>query len=218
MRHTTYYEEDVVNQGFPVLGIISVWFGVLIISLTAVGTTLTGGYDAAWTEPFVDMLQIVLVALILASFLYLFFPNKEDFKVATIPLFINIGTLIILRLVPFAALWEDARFQWYWSDYQNVVQMVESGEWVVDADGQLTLPPALQRLSPMDGRVRVYREGDQVSLFFSTHQLDAGLIAGYIYRADSRPPQAGQFGGQWQAIAPKRSHWFYGVTRLNSFE
>ncbi|MCL4267710.1 MAG: hypothetical protein KJ069_31355 [Anaerolineae bacterium] len=211
MTYPTYAEEE-VSREFPVLGIVSAWFGVIIVGITAVGYSLSSPLQPSKTEPLVDMLQFILVALILASVAYMFVRVEEGMKVTAVPLVINIGTLVILQLVPFAVIWEEARYRYQAPNYEAVVQRVASGEWQPDASGILLLPARYQNLSADNGRVWVQQEGETVTIFFLTEQHGFNQFAGYLYRSDGRPPQSSVFWGQWHTIIPKQPNWFFCIS------
>ena len=144
----TIYSDDLYRPDFPSLGLFSTWFGVILIGLTAVfqmGQSSRNGY---WAQPLVEGLQFVLVALILASLFYLPFRAERGVKWAALPLAINIGTLIIVQLVPFADLWETMRFQWRIGQYEAVVAMVESGELAPSESGSVTSRKACHSVQP----------------------------------------------------------------------
>lgn len=211
MTYPTYITEE-GSQGFPVLGTVSTWFGVIIVGLTAVGASLSSPLEPAKTKPLVDLLQFILIALILASIMYLFVRAGEGVKVTAVPLVINMGTLVILRLVPFGPVWEEVRFQYHWADYQTIVQKVESGEWQPDGSGTFLLPAHYQNLSVDNGRIWVEQQDNHMAVFFVTEQNGPGQFAGYLYRSDGRPPQGSGLLGQWQYVLPKGNKWFFCVS------
>lgn len=211
MTYPTYAEEE-VSREFPTFVIVSAWFGVIMVALTAVGASLSSPLQPSKTEPLIDMLQFVLIALILASLAYVLVRAGEGMKVTAVPLVINIGTLVILHLVPFASIWEEARYRYYAPYYQAVVQKVESDEWQPDDNGILTLPGQYHNLSADNGRVWVQRDGTAVTIFFMKQQLGVNEFAGYLYRSDGRAPQSGPLWGQWQTIMPKQPNWFFCVS------
>lgn len=206
------YAEDAVDQGFPTLGVISVWFGVLIVVITAVGYSMSSPLGPSKTAPLVDMLQFILLALILASLFYVFFRAEQGLKVTAVPLVINIGTLVILQLVPFGLIWEEARFQYHWPDYQAVVARIESGEWQPDSSGVITLPTRYQTLSADNGRIWVHQKDTTLTIFFMTEQRGLGQVAGYLYRSDGRPPQGDAPFGPWRHVTPKQAKWFFCIS------
>jgi hypothetical protein len=206
------YAEDVIEREFPALAVVSVWFGVMIVGITAVGYSISSPFGPPQTEPLVEMLQFVLVALILASVFYVFFRAGDGVKVTAVPLLINIGTLVILRLVPFGLLWEEARFQWHWQSYQAVVEQVEADTWQPDINGTITLPSNYAHLSADNGRIWVHTEVGTMAIFFVMEQRGENQFAGYLYRSDGRPPQPGDFLGQWRYIIQKQPNWFFCVS------
>jgi hypothetical protein len=122
--------DDLYRPDFPSLGLFSTWFGVVLIGVTAVLQTGQSNQGSSWADPLVEGLQFVLLALILASLFYLPFRAERGVKWAALPLAINLFTLIIVQLVPFADLWETARFQVRLGQYEAVVALVEAGELV----------------------------------------------------------------------------------------
>ncbi|MCB8982644.1 MAG: hypothetical protein H6659_02360 [Ardenticatenaceae bacterium] len=196
------YEEDRAVQEFPALGVVSLWFGAALVLVTAVAQIMHGAKDTA-----AQSLQIILVAFILASGVYLVFrAGQGSLLSATVPLLINVGTLIIVQGVPFADLWESVRFQSNLTAYEQVIDLVEAGELLPDESGSTALPFGYRRLSA-NGRILIDSSGGVTRVFFYRRQAADGL-AGYLYRADGAPPQA-EFGGGWTVVLGKRPFWYY---------
>ena len=184
----------------------------MLIGLTAVlqaGQSNRGNY---WAQPFVQGMQFVLLALILASLFYLPFRAERGVKWAALPLAINVGTLIIVQLVPFSDLWETVRFRWRISQYEAVAQMVASGELPVGENGMVPLPEAYRFLSVDSGRIWMETSGETVALFFPTERNAPRNFAGYYYRSDNNPPQQGDFMGRWRYVDQKQPHWYFCIS------
>lgn len=208
----TILSDDLYKPDFPSLGLFSTWFGVVLSGLTAIlqaGRSSQGGY---WAQPLVEGLQFVLVALILASLFYLPFRAERGMKWAALPLAINVGTLIIVQLVPFSDLWETMRFRWRISQYEAVAQMVEAGELVPDESGIVNLPEAYRYLSVDTGRIWVDTDGETKTIFFFTERNAPRNFAGYLYRSDNNPPQQGDFQGRWRYVVQKQAHWYFCIS------
>ena len=204
--------DDLYRPDFPSLGLFSTWFGVALIGLTAVfqaGQSSRGGY---WAQPLVEGLQFVLLALILASLFYLPLRADRGVKWAALPLAINVGTLIIVQLVPFADLWETLRFRSRVSQYEAVAQMVESGELLPGESGVINLPEAYRYLSADNGRIWAKTDAETLSLFFFTERNAPRNFAGYLYRSDNNPPQQGDFFGRWRYVVQKQAHWYFCIS------
>ncbi len=204
--------DDLYKPDFPSLGLFSTWFGVILIGVTAVLQAGTSSRGGSWAQPLVEGMKFLLVALILASMLYLPFRADRGVKWAALPLAINLGTLIIVQGVPFAALWQTARFRWQLEQYEMVVQMVENGDLIAGDSGTILLPEAYRFLSPANGRVAVETDGETSAIFFFTEQNSPRNFAGYLYRSDSNPPQQGAFMGRWRHVAQKRANWYYCIS------
>ncbi len=208
----TIFSDDLYKPDFPSLGLFSTWFGVVLIGLTAVLQAGQSSRDGYWAQPLVEGLQFVLVALILASLFYLPFRAERGVKWAALPLAINVGTLIIVQLVPFADLWETLRFRWHISQYEAVAQMVESGELLPGEHGIVNLPEAYRYLSVDNGRIFVETGGETTAIFFFTERNAPRNFAGYLYRSDNNPPQQGDFLGRWRYVAQKQAHWYFCIS------
>ena len=148
----------------PTLAVLSIWFGVLLIGLTAAAQLFVEHNTG--TNPLVAALHFILIAFILASFVYLMLGTGQHVKVAAIPLLINVGTLIIVRFVPFVDLWESFRFQWHRQAYNEVVALVESGKVAVSDQGLGQLPPEYRHLSADGGQIMVSNAGGVTAIFF----------------------------------------------------
>jgi len=196
------YDEEGFGPEFPALGLVSLWYGVALVALTAVAQIVQGTKETA-----VQSLQIGLFALILASGVYLVFrAGQGSLLPATAPLLINVGTLIIVQGVPFAVLWEDVRFQSNLTAYEQVIDLVEAGDLQPGADGYAALPFGYRRLSA-DGRILIDSSAGVTRIFFF-RTLSAAGQSGYLYRSDGAPPQS-EFGGGWTAVWAKRPFWYY---------
>ena len=208
----TLFIEDSYRPDFPSLGLFSTWFGAVLIGLTAV-LQLSQSRSQLWADPLVDGLQFLLVALLLASLIYLPFRTDRGVKWAALPLVINLGTLMIVQLVPFADLGEAWRFRWRISQYEGVVQMIEAGELLPGENGVVTLPAAYQHLSVDNGRIWVETAGGETAVFFATEQSGLVNFAGYLYRSNGNPPQPGDFGGSWRYVAQQQANWYFCISQ-----
>jgi hypothetical protein len=207
----TILSNDVYRPDFPSLGLFSTWFGAILIGLTAI-LQLGQSRSSIWAEPVREGLQFLLVALLLASLFYLPIRTDRGVKWAALPLAINLGTLIIVQLVPFADLGEAWRFRSRISQYQDVVQMIESGTLLPGASGVATLPEAYRHLSADNGRIWVETDGTVTAVFFFTKQISPGNFSGYLYRSDNNPPQQGDFLGRWRYVLQQQAHWYFCIS------
>ena len=188
---------------FPPLGSISVWFGVIVVVVTAVAQTTTGQHDV-WALPFLQAMQLVLIILLLGSTMYLLLGGDGRAQ-AALPLFINIGVLLIIRFVPFGTIWQDVHFQGKVNDYNTVVQMMESGAF---SDGWVALPDQYDHLSGYQGQVFVTTLANGgVQIIFPTTAVADGKMTGYVYRTDDQTPQSNLF--TWRYVVAKRPYWFF---------
>ena len=193
---------------FPPLGLVSIWFGVFLIGITAVSHLFLDASHLG-NNPILSSLQLGLVAFIFGSLLYLMLKAGDNVKVAAVPLIINVGTLLIVRFVPFSSLWQELRFQGNLIRYEEVVQLVESSALSSDADGYAILPLRYRNLTHNDGIIRIGTRDDTTRIFFYTSQNAPQNFSGYFYSSDNNPPQTGEFNGRWRYVVQKRPHWFY---------
>ena len=208
----TIFSDDLSTPDFPSLGLFSTWFGVILIGLTAVLQMGQSSQSSYLAQPVVEGLQFLLAALILASLFYLPFRADRGVKWAALPLAINVGTLIIVQLVPFTDLWETVRFQWRIGHYEAVVQLVEAGELLPNESGSITLPEQYRYLSVDNGRIWVQDDGESTAIFFFTERNAPRNFTGYLYRSDNNPPEQGDFMGRWRYVNQKRPHWYFCVS------
>jgi hypothetical protein len=200
--------DDGYRPDFPSLGLFSTWFGVVLIGVTAVLQLGQSG-SHFWAEPVVDGLKFLLVALVLASLLYVSFRAERGVKWAALPLAINLGTLIIVQLVPFAELGEAWRFRWHLSQYEVVVKMIEAGDLLPGESGEIVLLDGYRHLSVDNGRIWVESDEAGTAVFFVTEQNGPTDFSGYLYRSDDKPPQQGDFLGSWRYVAQQQAHWYF---------
>lgn len=204
--------DDLYRPDFPSLGLFSTWFGVVLIGVTAVLQTGQSNQGSSWADPLVDGLQFVLLALILASLFYLPFRADRGVKWAALPLAINLFTLIIVQMVPFADLWETARFQVRLGQYEAVVALVEAGELVPGEAGVAYLAEPYRYLSTDNGRIAIQTEADTTAIFFFNERNAPRNFSGYLYRSDNNPPQQGDFQGRWRYVEQIRPHWYFCIS------
>ncbi len=203
------YEVE-VRRDFPSLAVFSTWFGMLLIVFTAVTHLAIGERNQAWMEPFSTGLHFTLLALLLASIGYLAFNAQAGLKLAALPLFINVGTIMIILFVPFDALWEELSFRWQSPNYQTAANMVQAGTIVPDVEGVAYLPSQYRHLSAENGRIQIINQNGITKILFVKEQQGTNF-AGYIYVSDNSPPQTGDFNGRWWHIVQKQARWFYVV-------
>lgn len=208
----TLTSEETVGAGFPSLVVFSTWFGVITIGVTAVTYTAVGTRNQAWLEPVAVSIRLILLALVLASVIFLSVSLHEGIRLAALPLFINLGVLAIIYLVPFAALWEEIGFRWQLGNYTAVINLVEGGVIQPDETGVAWLPQRYRHLSADNGRITILNDNGATAVLFITKQYSPTQFAGYVYRSNNTPPQTGDFGGQWQTIIPKRPNWYYCIS------
>jgi hypothetical protein len=202
------YEYDDYAPEFPPLGLISIWFGVILIGITAVSHLFLDASHLG-NNPILASLQLGLVAFIFGSLLYLLLKAGENLKVAAVPLVINIGTLLIVRFVPFGNLWQELRFQGNMIRYEEVVELVESGALQPDTDGYVALPFRYRTLTDDGDTVRIDTGDGVTRIFFYTSRQSPQNFSGYFYSSDNNPPQTGEFNGRWRYVVQKRPYWFY---------
>ena len=207
-----YLLEEPYAPEFPMLGVVSAWFGGLLILVTAVVHLLKPDYSFTPTGAFIDGLHFILVAFILASLLYLALRATDSLSLAALPLFINMCTFVIIMFVPFATLWREARFRWRWHEYNEVINLVETDQLSPDAGGYAQLPTRYQHLSSENGAIKIDRSGGIIRVFFYTHRNSPWNFAGFMFRSGDDPPQSGEFNGRWQIIENRRPNWFYTIS------
>jgi len=207
----TALPDDLYKPDFPSLGLFSTWFGVVLIGFTAV-LQMSQSPSSMWAEPVTDGLKFLLIALTLASLFYLPLRTDRGVKWAALPLAINIGTLIIVQLVPFSDLWETWRFSGRISQYEAIVQMVEAGELLPGESGVVTLPESYRYLSADNGRIWVEIDENATAVFFLTEQDGPGNFSGYLYRSDNNPPQQGDFLGRWRTVVQRQVNWYFCIS------
>lgn len=204
----TAVDAPIIGRDVPTLVVVSAWIGAGLVLVTAVTHIFSFPDSGSAANSLGQSAQFLLSALILASLAYLAWRSGEGLSVAALPLLINLSTLIIVNLVPFASLGQTLRFHWYAPAYTAVVRLVESGELTSDSTGFASLPPAYRHLST-GGRIMVQHTPERITLFFFTRRFSATAFAGYMYRSDPSVPRSGDFGGSWQELRPERPYWFY---------
>jgi hypothetical protein len=202
---SSYAIQDEDKWEIPALGVVSSWFGVIIIGVTAVSQIINYPGQSSPAEG----LKVILIALLLASLLYVLIVGNRNVKLAAVPLIINLWTLIIIQFVPFETMWERLRFRWNLPNYQQIIYLVETGQLQPDAQGEVMLPAPYQYLSAHNGRILTRTHEGTIELIFFTRYNTPQDFSGYFYRADDTPPTMNEFGGRWRHVAQVRPNWFF---------
>ncbi len=204
--------DDELTTEFPPLGVFSTWFGLMLIGLTAVSELSGSRVQPDWIEPLLSGMKFILIAFILASGLFLAVRINFGMRVAAIPLVINVGTMMIIQLVPFDSLWEEMRFSRHQQSYAAVVDQIEHQQIQANVDGKAPLPARYRHLSDDAGQVWVLQRGSHLFVFFPTEYVGPQAFSGFLYQADSQLPQEGEFGAHWRLVEEKRPSWFFCVS------
>ena len=101
------------------------------------------------------------------------------------------------------------RFQLHQTEYNEVVQLVESGVIQPDASGYAELPFRYRALTRDGNTVRINQNEGVTRIFFYTRRHSSQNFTGYFYRSDNNPPQAGEFEGRWRYVDQERPYWFF---------
>ena len=202
--------DDEITAEFPPLGVFSTWFGLVLIGLTAVSKI--SNIQPEWIEPLLSGMTFILIAFILASGLFLAIRVSFGLKLAAIPLVINVGTMMIVQLVPFGELWDELQFSWHQQSYASIVTQIEQQQIVPNIVGKAPLPYRYRHLSDDGGQVWISQRGDQLLIFFPTEYAGPQSFSGFLYQPDNHLPQDGEFGGKWRLVEEKRQSWFFCVS------
>ncbi|KAA3663615.1 MAG: hypothetical protein DWQ04_09930 [Chloroflexi bacterium] len=204
--------DDEITIEFPPLGVFSTWFGLVLIGLTAVSNISDSWLQPAWIEPLLSGMTFILVAFILASGLFLAMRISFDLKLAAIPLVINVGTMMIVQLVPFDSLWEELRFSWHQQSYVAIVEQIQQQQIQPNLAGKALLPFRYRHLSDDAGQVWISQRDEQLFIFFPTEYAGPQAFSGFLYQADNQLPQDGEFDANWRLVEEKRPFWFFCVS------
>ncbi len=200
---SSYTVQEDEKWEIPALGIVSGWFGVVLITITAVSRIISQSSVIA------DGLATILIALLLASLVYVLLAGGRNLKLAAIPLILNVWTLLIVEFVPFEQVWEQARFRWHLNGYQEVIYLVESGQLRPNEQGEITLPAHYHSLSADNGRILAETDEGMTQIIFFTRYNAPRDFSGYLYRSDNTPPRMSEFGGRWRHVVQVRPNWFF---------
>ena len=207
--------DDQISMEFPALGVVSTWYGLVLIGLTAVSKISADWLQPTWTEPLLSGMQFILIAFILASALFLAVRISGGMKLAAIPLVINVGTMMIVQLVPFDTLWEELRFTWQQQSYAEIVTLIQQQQIQPDFDGKASLPARYRHLSDDGGQIWIAQRGEQLLVFFPSDYAGPQAFSGFFYQADDQLPQDGEFGAKWRLVEEKRPYWYFCVAYPN---
>lgn len=204
--------DESFSQEYPSFAVVSAWFGLIVIGITAVSNISSDWVQPDWATPFLSGMQFILIAFILASILFLAVRAAFGVRLAALPLIINLGTMVIMQFVPFDHMWEDMRFTWQQARYEDVIALVQQQALLPDVNGKVALPPQYRHLSGDAGQIWIAQDGAETMVFFPTEYVSPEQYAGYFYRTDSQLPQGGDFNGHWRLVAQKRPYWFFCVS------
>lgn len=212
MTPLSFEEERIVYGELPPFGVVSIWFGGVLVLITAVTQIIQQTVQPIWTHPLVSVLELILMGMIAGSILFLAANHQYGIKIVAIPLLVNMGTLLIIQTVSFDRMWEDARFAAMSYGLSEVVTKVESGELMPDSAGYVVLPLGYRHLSSNGSRIQVDQRNGIVTVLFYGKYNSPNEFTGYVYRSDNSPPPADIFGVQWRLLNQRRERWYFAVS------
>ncbi len=195
----------------PSFAAVSLCFGVAFVAVHALQWPLTDLLTPFCVGPLLLAVKAALALLIVGAIVY-WLIGLDDPIWNAVPLAINIGALLIVLLVPFTAIWLDAEFRAHRDEYHQVVELVEAGAIQPESHYLASLPPEYRHLSRGGGEIMIDTRDGVTRVFFFTFAGVLDNFSGFIYRSDDNPPQAGDFGADWQQVEQKRAHWYFGAS------
>lgn len=129
-----------------------------------------------------------------------------------LPLAWLIGCFVVTRCIDFTALWLSANFRFRYTDREQVVRRIESGELrpnVSHSPSLLALPRELAPVSLGGGEVVVQRDGDKLRILFFTFRGVLDRWAGFVYSSDGSPPRSSDFGGELTITRKIQDRWYH---------
>lgn len=190
------------------LSIASVLFGIVVIEATALQWEFEESLTPFCMGPVLLLLHGVLLILVLTSAIHLLIQVGRNWKLAVLPLAINLSVVAILWFVPFTSLWLAREFRMNWEGYNEVVALVEAGEIQPYSYDLAPLPSEYCRLS-RGCEILIDRSDGVTRVFFYTFRGVLDNFSGYMYRSDDSPPEPSSFGGDWHEINQVRPHWYW---------
>ena len=205
-------DERYLHNELPSFGILSVWFGGFFVALTAVLQIVHQTIQPPWTRPLVMVMELILMAMIGGSILFLAINYQFGVKLVAIPLLVNVGTLLIVNTVSFDRMWENARFSSMAYGFEQVIEEIEENEIVADSNGNAVLPASLRYLSSNDSTIRIEQSDDVLTVLFFADYESPTQFTGYIYRSDGSPPPASMFNVDWRFLNQRATNWYSAVS------
>jgi hypothetical protein len=198
---------------FAGLTATSIFFGLIIITANALKWILVEAFTPFLMGPFLWMLMSILALLVITSVIFFFFQIRNNIRFATIPLLINITTLLIIWFVPFTSIWLDIEFRLNLNGYNEVIQLVENGELQCQyVTGHVELPTKYRHLS-RGGDIIIDKSDGATSVFFYTYRGVLDNFSGYMYRSNDTPPTPGAGFGDWFQVTQQQPHWYFCASR-----
>jgi hypothetical protein len=171
--------------GQHILLVISIANGIFLVPSLLVGI-LTVGFSVGSLGQCALLPFTIILWLISALRFTLGFRNLA--KSAGLPLLVNSIVLCLVVLLYWTNNQTEFGFRWRLGGYEEVVQLVESGELKPDDNGYATLPEDYQWLSDGDEIIIIHRE-NLTSIIFFTQVEFPGEYYAIAYRSDDSIPE-----------------------------
>lgn len=127
-------------------------------------------------------------------------------KRAGLPLLLQIACLFITAgLVNFAQA-VDLNFRVHSGGFNEVIALVEAGQFQPDDLGQAKLPPQYQYLSA-GGSIQFQQENGVTTVLFYESLGILGEFQGYIYQSNNTPPEDLPWCDAWFPLKQPQKNW-----------
>ncbi|KGP73473.1 hypothetical protein [Pontibacillus yanchengensis] len=154
-------------------------------------------------SPFLVVLAIVHIMLVVWAVVVLI--RKRNWK----PILVHAFTIAVL-FIPFNNMMVHVKFNMNKSDFNKVVEMVESKELEPNVPNQPTLielPDAYDHLSSGGGEISVEGQGNQLSILFYRNRGMLDNYTGYLYT--KTPSSFDMLGLESNDVKELEDSWYY---------
>ncbi len=197
------------------LGGLTVGFNLFVILLFLSGFGIDCEFILIWLL-YIGLCGLGLLLIVGTMGISMVLLLRGNHKSASFFLFVIAlwSVVMIISAVVFSRKLEDKLFEWRAAQYEQVIQLIESGELQTTQGIMAQLPIQYRHLSACGGEIAIDQSDNVTRVLFFTYRGYLSEIGGYIYRSDDLEPQANDFGAilkypGWDTTIRKKPHWYY---------
>jgi hypothetical protein len=182
----------------------SLGISILLLIFTTLNYTTFDERSAGWLM--ILCIGPVFAILAVVALVYALIRWRKDGKRAGYPLLIQIACLFLTAGVVAFSQAVDLNFRVHASGFNEVIALVEAGQFQPDDYDEVKLPPQYKYLSTLGTILMQKKNGVTTVLFYTT--VGMGEFRGYIYRSNNSPSKDPPWCDDWIPLRQPQANWF----------